>query len=445
MAIDFTLTDEQRRMQAEARRFARTELAPVTQRADRMADPWEAFLATRDVYKRAYELGYAMAFIPTKYGGAGASNVDFQIVAEEICAVDPGFACTLLVNGLTLMPILWFGSEAQRGKWLGAATTDPNKTFLGGWIVSEPSGTANFDSPAPHPAGIQVTAVLDKGTREWVLNGRKMWNTNGCGWDRRGADVNVVIARVDRAKGGSSGLAAFIVPGGTRGFTTTGILDKLGHRTTAQPELLLEDCRVPEDNLLPGSLGNGDLVITKAFTWSGPVAGIAAVGVMRAAFEFVLEWSRTYRAGGTQPIIHHQNAGYMLANLKMKIEAARYLSWRAAHYLDCHGCEGQEAGALAKIYCGELAVEAITDAMKLVGINSYLRDYPLERHMRDALCFPIYDAGNMGMQRRRLHGIMADPGYDPMALAENLAQTFRKSMLGADSEPGHALDRGQAR
>ena len=161
MPIDFTLTDEQRAMQAIARKFAQTELKPVVEKADKVADPWEAFLLTKGVYKRAYELGYAMAFIPTEYGGAGASNVDFQIVAEEICAVDPGFACTILVNGLTLLPILWYGSDEQKDTWLRKATSDPERTFLGGWIVSEPSGTANFDSRSAHPAGVTVTAVYD--------------------------------------------------------------------------------------------------------------------------------------------------------------------------------------------------------------------------------------------------------------------------------------------
>jgi len=441
MSIDFTLTDEQRQMQRTARAFAQNELRPVAERADKIPDPWEAFLATREVYKRAYELGFAMAFVPADYGGPGASNVDYQIVAEEICTVDPGFGCTLLVNGLTLLPILWYGSEEQKDTWLRKAVADPDKTFLGGWIVSEPSGTANFDSHLPYPAGINVTATHDKANGEYVLNGRKMWNTNGCGWDKRGADVNMVIARTDVQAGGDRGLSALIVPRGTKGFETTGILDTLGHRTTVQPELLFDQCRVPESNLLPGAHGQGDLCITKAFTWSGPVAGIAAVGVMRAAFDYVLNWSRNYTAAGGQPIIHHQNAGYMLANLKMKIEAARYLSWKSAHYLDGHDGEGQEGAALAKIYNGELAVTAVSEAMRLMGINSYLRDYPLERHMRDALCFPIYDAGNMGVQRRRLHGIMADPAYNPLAFMENLAMTFRKSMLGYDSSPGHPVAR----
>ena len=439
MPIDFSLTEEQRQMQATVRKFAQNELKPVVEAADRQSDPWEAFVATKEVYKRAYDLGLAMSFIPKKYGGLGATNVDFQIAAEEICAVDAGFACTILVNGLTLLPILWYGSEEQKETWLRKATSDPNRTFLGGWIVSEPSGTANFDSQRPCPAGICVTATHDKANGEYVLNGRKMWNTNGCGWDKKGADVSVVIARTDAGAGGDRGLSAFIVPRETPGFETTGILDTMGHRTTVQPELCFENCRIPESNLLPGAAGNGDLCITKAFTWSGPVAGIAAVGVMRAAFDFVLEWSRNYTAGGGDPIINYQNVGYMLSNLKMKIEAARYLSWKAAHYLDCHDGEGQEGAAISKIFCGELAVAGLNDAMRLMGINSYLKDYPIERYMRDALCFPIYDAGNMGVQRRRLHGMIGHPAYDPMAFAENLAIRFEKAMLGFDSIAGHAV------
>jgi alkylation response protein AidB-like acyl-CoA dehydrogenase len=126
MAIDFTLTEEQRQMQAVARKFAENELRPVAERADKMADPWEGFLATKDVYRRAYELGFAMSFVRKAYGGQGASNVDQQIVCEEICAVDPGFACTLLVNGLTLLPILWYCSEEQKETWLRRAVSDPN-------------------------------------------------------------------------------------------------------------------------------------------------------------------------------------------------------------------------------------------------------------------------------------------------------------------------------
>ncbi|MBI5210240.1 MAG: acyl-CoA dehydrogenase family protein [Elusimicrobia bacterium] len=439
MAIDFTLTKEQKELQKMARDFAQKVLKPIVKEADACPDPWKGFLMTKKAYEKAYELGLAYAFVPKEYGGAGVSNVDTQIAVEEICAVDPGFGCTLLVNGLGLMPLIWWGSEEQKKKWLTKATSDPDKDFIVSWVVSEPEGTANFDHPGKHPCGMQVTADYDKSRGEYVINGRKMWNSNATGWDQKGADINVVVARTDRSKGGKEGLSVLIVPRGTKGLRVEGILNKLGHRLTVQPRIIFENCRVPAENLIAGTEGNGDLAITKAFTWSGPVAGIAAVGVMRSAFETSLSWAKEYAAGGSQPIIHHQNVGYLLADMKMRIEAGRYLSWRAAHYLDQHDSEGMEAGALSKIYCGELSIEVINDAMRLMGINSYIKDYPLEKHMRDALCFPIYDAGNMGMQRRRLHGIMAHESYNPMALAQNLRQQFVKAMHGIDADPGHAV------
>ena len=128
--IDFTLTDEQKMLQAGARQFAQNELKPAIIKADRLTDPWESWVATKEVYKRAYELGYAMCMLPKEYGGGGASNIDIQIVAEELCAVDPGFACTILVNGLSMMPIVWYGSKEQKEKWLTMATSDKNKIFL---------------------------------------------------------------------------------------------------------------------------------------------------------------------------------------------------------------------------------------------------------------------------------------------------------------------------
>src|SRR3977135_39416 len=141
MAIDFTLTSYQRRLQRIAREFANEILAPVVRAADEDPDPQKAFQAVKGAYIESYKLGFATGFIPKKYGGGGISNVDLQIVAEEICAVDPGFATILLVNGLGLMPVAWYGSEEQKRKWIGAATSDKKREYLAGWTVSEPAGT----------------------------------------------------------------------------------------------------------------------------------------------------------------------------------------------------------------------------------------------------------------------------------------------------------------
>ncbi|MGB6970202.1 MAG: acyl-CoA dehydrogenase family protein, partial [Methyloceanibacter sp.] len=153
MAVDFTLTQSQRRLQRIAREFANDILGPLVQAADETEDTQKAFAMLKGAYVEAYKLGFATGFIPKAYGGAGVSNMDLQVIAEEITAVDPGFATILLVNGLALMPLVWFGSEAQKRKWLGPATSDPRGEYLAGWTVSEaagtPGGTANFDHPDP--------------------------------------------------------------------------------------------------------------------------------------------------------------------------------------------------------------------------------------------------------------------------------------------------------
>ena len=151
MAIDFTLTAEQKALQATAREFAQGTLKPLVAKADAAPDPQQGFQIVKPAYLEAYKLGFAMGPIPKQYGGGGVSNVDLQVVAEEICAVDPGFACILLVNGLALMPLVWFGSEAQKQKWLGEATGDRNHAYLAGWAVSEPAGGRSLYSSPCRP------------------------------------------------------------------------------------------------------------------------------------------------------------------------------------------------------------------------------------------------------------------------------------------------------
>ena len=157
MSINFTMSDEQKKLQHEVRAFAENVLAPVVAEADREPDPVKAVQRTKPAYVEAYKAGIAMCMLPTQYGGGGVSCVDLVIAAEEICVVDPGFACTVLCNGLGLMPVSWYGSEEQKERFLRAATSDPTGEYLGGWTASEPpgnpSGTANFDIPLPRPAG----------------------------------------------------------------------------------------------------------------------------------------------------------------------------------------------------------------------------------------------------------------------------------------------------
>ena len=436
MPIDFTLTNYQRRLQRIAREFANEILAPLIRAADEDPDPQKAFQAIKAAYVESYKLGFATGFIPKAYGGGGISNTDLQIVVEEICAVDPGFATVLLVNGLALMPIVWFGSEAQKQKWLVPAASDPRGEYLAGWTVSErpgaPGGTANFDGPAPYPAGIGLTAKYDKANGEYVLNGRKFWPANAGGWDLQGADVNVCIVRTDPKAGGSRGLSAAIVPRGTAGVTYEEPISKLGHRLCQNNSMIFSNCRVPEENIF--AIGNGDLVVNKAFTWSGPVAAIASVGVARSAYEYALSWAKTYTGGGEQPIISHQIVAYTLAEVAMKVEAGRAFAWKAAHYLDLHNADGHAIGPMAKVFCSEMLFAAVYQAMKVVGVNSLDRSLPLERYLREASVFPLYDAGNIGMQMRKICAVMAHPDFDPRAIAASAPTPFGKRAPPAESQ-----------
>lgn len=436
MAIDFTLTGAQRKLQAYAREFATEILAPHVHAADEESDPQKAFQRMRGAYIEAYKLGFAMGFLPREYGGGGVSNVDLQIVAEEITAVDPGFATILLVNGLALMPVAWFGSEDQKRTWIGQATGDPRGEYLAGWVVSEaagaPGGTANFDHPGVHPTGIGLVARHDKGRGEYVLNGRKYWPCNAGGWDLKGANANVCIVRTDPHKGGKGGLSAVIVPRGTPGVRYEQPISKIGHRLCQNNAMVFEDCRVPEENAF--AVGDGDLVISKAFTWSGPVAAIAAVGVARAAYEYILQWAKTHTAGGDRPIIHHQAVGYLMAEVAMKIEACRAFAWKAAHYLDLHDSEGHAIGAMAKVFCGETLFTTVFRAMQAMGVNALDKAHPVEKYLREALVFPLYDAGNIGMQMRKIWGVMKDPAFDPRAIADSRPIHFTKAMEGAGLE-----------
>ena len=431
--VDFTLSEAQRELQLSVREFTEEVLAPVVPAADREPDPALSFAMTQPPYIEAYKRGIAMCMLPKEYGGGGVSCVDLVIAAEEICVADPGFACTVLCNGLGLMPIAWYGNEEQKERWLTAATSDPTHTFLGGWTASEPpgnpSGTANFDIPLPRPAGVGLIALRDGD--EFVIHGRKYWPSSP-GWDAQGVNLQTVICRTDPDAGGTTGLSAIIVERGTPGITYK-FIDKEGHRLAANAEVVFDNARVPVENLLPGAAGNGDFVINRNFAWSGPVAAIAAVGVARAAYEAALAWCKSTTSGALKPTIHFQNVGYVLGDVAAKIEMCRYFAWRAADYLDKHDQHAELVGAMSKIQVTEMMVDAVYKCMQIVGVNSLESRYVFGKLLREASVLPIYDGGNMGMQRRRVHGIIAHDDFNPRAIMDDEYVEFTKSMESIDT------------
>lgn len=214
------------------------------------------------------------------------------------------------------------------------------------------------------------------------------------------------------------------------------MIDKTAHRLCANAEMTFEDAPVPAANLIEGTLGNADLLINRNFAWSGPVAGAAAVGVARAAFETALDFAKTNSGGGGGKIIQYQYPGYVLGDVATAIEACRYFCWKAAHYIDYHDYHGELIGAMNKTYVTEAMIQAVYKCMQVVGVSSVDKKRGFDKLIREATVFPLYDGGNFAMQRRRVHGVMAHDDFDPNALAENRFVPFHKEMEGIDTVPG---------
>ena len=229
--------------------------------------------------------------------------------------------------------------------------------------------------------GMGVTATLDGDS--YVLNGRKYWPCNVGGWDNLGANVNLVVVRTDASHGGTSGLSAIMVERFTPGVTYHSISTS-AQRSAPNCEILFDNARVPAGNMLEGTKGNGDLLINRNFAWSGPVAGIGAVAVARAAYEDALQWAKTYTAGGPRPIINYQYPGYVLGDVAAKIEAARYFCWKTAHYLDQHDYHGEMLGAMCKVHCTEMLFDCVYKCMQVVGVNAVDKKNRFDRYLREA-------------------------------------------------------------
>jgi len=413
MAIDFSLSDEQKALQAGARQFAATVLSQVKPTITPIARPEDRFFATQPFYAQMAAAGFIHALFPKAYGGGGMSTVDFALASEELCAVDINVPTTLLGTGLGMEPILGFGTEEQKRRWIGEILAAPGER-LAALAFTEVTGGSNYDCPDPS-AGVQTFARRDGD--EWVITGQKHYTTNGCGWDGRGAHLLSVVCRTDPSLPPAESLAVIVVPGATPGVEVVGYLDTAGHRAVVSPRIHFNEVRVPIGNII-GKPGDGAKICQHAFSWTAALIGAACTGVMRAAFDVALNFAKTDKRSGTVPVIEHQNAGYMLADLKMRIEAARYLTWKACHQLDVTDRASDELAIITKVYASELCVQVVYDAMRLVGVDSYTELTPLAGLMQDALCFPLYDGGNMGVRRRQLHRKFKAEGYDPMAAAE---------------------------
>jgi alkylation response protein AidB-like acyl-CoA dehydrogenase len=409
MAIDFTLSPEQRELQRQSRKFAK-EVLEGAAAAELLATPEERFLATKPIYEAMVAAGYLRKCIPAPAGGDNAGLVDLAIMSEEFYSVNPSVTLTMLGTVLGLLPILLGGTPEQCARML-APFLKTSGAPLAGFCSSEPGGSANAASPPPGE-GVRTTAKLQGET--WIINGRKKWVSSATGWDRKGADTLTIVCRTDAAAPADKSVSIIVVEAPAPGIVFERAINAIGHRAHLVPQFGFQNVVAPRHNLL-GQEGGGLALAAAAFTGTAALVGIFGVALMRAAFDFALNFARTEKRGGVHPIIEHQAVGYALADAKTTIEATRYLCWRACHALDTQWPAAEELAVQAKIYGSEAAVRVITDLMRVVGIDSYDHEAPFGRLLQDALALPIFDGGNMGIRRRQLHAMLMRPDYNPLA------------------------------
>ncbi len=363
--MEFVYTDEERMMLQMVRDFAEKEVKPFAKEADKEHKYPAATV------KKLGELGLMGVSVPVEYEGSGMSNICYSIAIEEISRHCAATGVIVSVNNsLACDPIKIFGTEEQKQKYLADMASGRKLGCLG---LTE----SNAGSDA---ANLSTTAVLNGD--EWIINGRKIFITNG-----NEADYSVVIAITDKAQG-HRGLSAFIVDLDNPGFSVGTVEDKLGIRGSSTAELVFEDCRIPKENLL-GEVGKGFKIALT--TLDGGRIGIAsqALGIARAAIEDAAAYAKE-RVQFGKPIAKLQAIQWMLADLSTHYEAARLLTHRAAYLKDQGQPFGKEA-AMAKLMAAETAMKAATQGIQILGGYGYTTDYPMERYFRDAKITEIYE------------------------------------------------------
>ena len=363
--MNFNLTEEHLMIKDAARNFAETELLPgVIERDNKQEFPDE-------LVKKMGELGFLGIMVDPKYGGSGMDTFSYVLIMEELSKIDASASVIVSVNNsLVCYGIEQYGSEKQKQKYLSKLATGE---FIGAFCLSEPEAGSDATS--------QKTTALDMGDH-YIINGTKNWITNG-----GRSDVYLVIAQTDRDKG-HKGINAFIVEKGMEGFDIGPKEDKLGIRGSDTHTLQFNDVKVPKENRI-GEDGFGFKFAMK--TLSGGRIGIAAqaLGIAAGAYELALKYSKERKAFGTE-ICNHQAIAFKLADMYTDITAARHLVMKAAWDKD-EGNDYDISGAMAKLYASKVAMEHTVEAVQIHGGNGFVKEYHVERLMRDAKITQIYE------------------------------------------------------
>jgi alkylation response protein AidB-like acyl-CoA dehydrogenase len=351
--IDFELTDEQKQLQDTCRRFAQAEIKPRAAAIDRISDPRESF--PKELIRKGFGLGFHRLLVPEQYGGMGRGLLDFSIMMEELAAGDAGVAFSFAATCAISRMIAANATPEQCERWLVPYCADRTGAWTLGFGATEPSGgTEIFYAEGDPKLGTRTTAK------------------------RKGA--NFVSNSI------------FFFPSDTPGFSVGKIEDKMGHRASSNGELVFNDMKLSKNDMLGGE-GKGVEVLLHTYHGNSVGMGALGLGVARAAYEMALAYANERHIWG-QPIIRYQAVGTMLVNAKMAIETARLLIQRIAWASD-HDRHGDSVNpSMAKVYASETARKVTVDAMQVLGGYGYMKDYPAEKLVRDAMVIPIYDGTN---------------------------------------------------
>lgn len=366
--MDYFLSEDQLEMQEIARRIAEEKMRPLSEKYDEEGTfPW-------DIVEIMRQSDLFAILVPEEYGGISGKVADLAVVTEELCAVDAGISLAFGATGLGMYPILLSGSGEQKKKYLEQIASGEQ---LAAFALTE----ANAGSDA---GAIETTAR--KQGDHYILNGTKQWITNG-----GEAGIYTVFAMTDRSKG-ARGASCFIVEKGTPGFSFGKKENKMGIRASATRELIFEDCAVPAENMI-GREGMGFLIAMKVFDKSRPMVGAQAVGIARGAFEAAIRYSKERHQFG-KPISSFQGIQFMLADMATQIEAARALVLQTARMIDSGSKNYARESAMCKYFASDVAMKVTTDAVQILGGYGYMKEYPVEKMMRDAKILQIYEGTN---------------------------------------------------
>ncbi|MEN6616163.1 MAG: acyl-CoA dehydrogenase family protein [Syntrophorhabdus sp.] len=366
--MDYFLTEDQKNIQKLARKIAEEKIVPVRAELDESQQfPWE-------IMKNCAQAGLFGVSIPEEYGGMGGGSFENCIVVEELSKACLGVSVSYAASLLGAYPILLGGSEGQKKKYLSQIASGER---LGAFGLTEAGAGSDAASIKTHAR---------KDGDHYIINGTKQWITNG-----GEADIYTVIAMTDRSKGGR-GATAFILEKGMEGFTFGKKENKLGIRASATRELVFQDCKVPKENVI-GREGLGFLLTMRTFDRTRPGIGAQAVGVAHAALEAAIHYARE-REQFEKKIISFQAIQHMLADMAIQVEAARALVYAVARYIDSNPKDFSKVSAMSKVFPSDVAMKVVVDAIQVFGGYGYMKEYPVEKMMRDAKILQIYEGTN---------------------------------------------------